>query len=230
MYRFNRYIGKPIWHPCSLHNQYKIILLSILGDDCRQLIYAYLPMQVLVSHYKASHSSNFSNGIALTWLAMTQSGLFIVPTTIWAPWPTQMPSNVSLSSHTRPPNLSRASNTVTCMTKNILVYRLRSVGALKMKYVKLTPLQCISLRCQETHVKSYGSPETLLKCIVMVRVAVHLGVKMADTLSSLLRWIWSISEYNLTTRDSPKWTLESECLARVDLIGRDPRGIPKLIK
>ncbi len=27
--------------------------------------------------------------------------------------------------------------------------------------------------------------------------------------SSLLRWIWSISEYNLTTTDSPKWTLES---------------------
>ncbi len=27
--------------------------------------------------------------------------------------------------------------------------------------------------------------------------------------ASLLRWIWSISEYNLTTRDSPKWTLES---------------------
>ncbi len=36
-----------------------------------------------------------------------------------------------------------------------------------------------------------------------VVVAVHLGVKMADT---LLRWIWSISEYNLMTRDSPKWT------------------------
>ncbi len=27
--------------------------------------------------------------------------------------------------------------------------------------------------------------------------------------ASLLRWIWSISEYNLTTRDSPKRTLES---------------------
>ncbi len=27
--------------------------------------------------------------------------------------------------------------------------------------------------------------------------------------ASLLRWIWSISEYNLTARDSPKWTLES---------------------
>ncbi len=27
--------------------------------------------------------------------------------------------------------------------------------------------------------------------------------------ASLLRCIWSISEYNLTTRDSPKWTLES---------------------
>ncbi len=27
--------------------------------------------------------------------------------------------------------------------------------------------------------------------------------------ASLLRWIWLISEYNLTTRDSPKWTLES---------------------
>ncbi len=40
----NRYF-KLIWHPhpCSLPNQYKIILLSTLGDDCRQLIYAYLP-------------------------------------------------------------------------------------------------------------------------------------------------------------------------------------------
>ncbi len=43
--------------------------------------------------------------------------------------------------------------------------------------------------------------------------------------ASLLRWIWSISEYNLTTRDSPKWT--PECLARADLIGWDPKGIPK---
>ncbi len=25
--------------------------------------------------------------------------------------------------------------------------------------------------------------------------------------ASMLRWRWSISEYNLTTRDSPKWTL-----------------------
>ncbi len=41
---------------------------------------------------------------------------------------------------------------------------------------------------------------------------------MADT---LLRWIWSISEYNLTTR---------ECLARADLIGWDPKVSQNLTK
>ncbi len=65
--------------------------------------------------------------------------------------------------------------------------------------------------------------------------------------ASMLRWRWSISEYNLTTRDSPKQTLKSgsfvrECrrsgpakqkpkhnrcrpvgLARADLIDLDPK-------
>ncbi len=40
-----------------------------------------------------------------------------------------------------------------------------------------------------------------------------------------LRWIWSISEYNLKTRDSPKWTLKSGPCVR-ERRG-DSKGIPR---
>ncbi len=101
------------------------------------------------------------------------------------------------------------------------------------------------------------------------------GKRVLSHWASLLRWRWSISEYNLKTTDSPKRTLKSgpfvrerrrrgpakqkpkhnpcrpvgrnwkiqkwpsdpvagnhrhldtECLARVNLIGWDPKGIPR---
>ncbi len=59
-----------------------------------------------------------------------------------------------------------------------LVYHLKSVGALKMKFVAPMPEQSNTPTMHFSEVSRdpcYGSPETLLKCIVMVSICSGMG-------------------------------------------------------
>ena len=59
-----------------------------------------------------------------------------------------------------------------------LVYRLKSVKALKMKFVATMPEQIKTHTMHFSEVlrdPCYGSPETLLKCIVMVPICSGMG-------------------------------------------------------
>ncbi len=77
----------------------------------------------------------------------------------------------------------------------------------------------------------WGSIITGRKCYVLDHISMmwqsSKGKRWLTHWVSMLRWRWSISEYNLMTMDSPKWTLKSGPFVREHRGSRPARQKPK---